>query len=81
MDNLARIRLGRDNTADNGANSGAAATGGSTTWTTATAERFYIPPAKPVEVKLVLPHKKHLVPQQQRAKEQEQLKVWGLRKR
>lgn len=39
----------------------------------------YISP-DPIEIKLVLPHKRHLVPRHQEAKRREQLKVWGLRK-
>lgn len=35
---------------------------------------------EPVQVKLVLPHKRHLVPVQQEAKNREQLKAWGLRR-
>lgn len=33
------------------------------------------------DVKLILPHKKHLVPMHQEAKNREQLIAWGLRKR
>lgn len=33
------------------------------------------------DVKLILPHKKHLVPMHQEAKNREQLIMWGLRKR
>jgi hypothetical protein len=43
------------------------------------ANRF-IPVPEPKPVKLILPHKRHLVPVQQEAKRREWLKAQGLRK-
>jgi hypothetical protein len=51
-----------------------------TTWSGNSYTLIPLPLPEPVPVKLVLPHKKHLVPVQQEAKRREQLKAWGLRR-
>lgn len=49
-------------------------------WVSSRDWAYVLTPPQPVPVKLALPHKRHLIPVQQRDKEKAQLKVWGLRK-